>query len=236
LIISIKGFRDYDFLNISSIYRERLVYLCVAILFGIGKASRSTLTQVVSFCYLQLLLHRDASTTLICISILLVLVSGEYLKTTSSSILEVILFKWMLGNCIFFASGNSHAIATVDISGAYTGLLEYNQLIVIILCVVITYAGPLLACAGIMSNMASSPNPQKTSQTVRAAVYILQVCCIVRVTLATIVFITMRTHLFVWTVFAPKWTYEAVMFLVSIPCSYLIIWTAPSQPNRSNKK
>jgi len=41
---------------------------------------------------------------------------------------------------------------------------------------------------------------------------VFQCACSLRLVVATAVLVAMRTHLFVWSVFAPKWMYEAMVF------------------------
>lgn len=57
---------------------------------------------------------------------------------------EALLVQTVLAQAAYFAFGNSNSLATIDISGAYTGLTAYNEAAVALLTLLVGYSGPLL--------------------------------------------------------------------------------------------
>jgi len=68
------------------------------------------------------------------------------MASSSNSALLALIFS-TVGQAAWFCFGNSNALSTIDISGAYTGLVEYNQVVVAILVYSICYTGPLVVAA-----------------------------------------------------------------------------------------
>jgi hypothetical protein len=154
----------------------------------------------------------------------------------------VSLALWAAGQAAFFATGNSHTVSTIDISGAYTGLLEYNQWIVGGLTGVITFSGPLLAADQIARllcfvgessavtklrsdnsrerSLAGQGARAEASQAVASGLFLYQS---LRLLVTSIVLVLMRAHLFVWSVFAPKWAYEVLQHLTAVLCCVALV-------------
>lgn len=134
----------------------------------------------------------------------------------------MLLSQWAVGQCVFFSLGNSHLMATVDISGAYTGLSDYNATVVALLTALITFSGQVMALtrAGVEMRMGMEQGADTGMHKVpggRASAFaVFQFCAATRIFVATAVLAAMRTHLFVWTVWAPKWALELLLFGVSV--------------------
>lgn len=120
--------------------------------------------------------------------------------------LEVIVTMILLQYSSFYALGGTNAISSVDLSNAYNGVSGYNVLAVGILTFVSNWAGPIwwasaTACV-IRSNMpsvASSPHLDYFGTLTlfsSAGVLATMGACTV-----------LREHLFIWTVFSPKYLY-----------------------------
>jgi len=120
--------------------------------------------------------------------------------------LELLITMLLLQYSSFFAFGGTNAISSVDLSNAYNGVGGYNVLAVGILTFVSNWAGPVwwasaTACV-LQSNTTSTPEESRFDalgvQTIFACVGVLAV-----MTACTV----LREHLFIWTVFSPKYLY-----------------------------
>jgi len=169
---------------------------------------------------LFLVLHRSSSVGVLVLADIILRSVDSLSDMTRTSYIEKLLSMWILGQCFFFALGNSHLVSTVDMSGAYTGLNEYHFLVVSSLTLLITFTGPLLAMSHCFLSVRS--DIYFNSRSWEMAFHILQFVAACRVTFSSIVIILMQTHLFVWTVFAPKWIYEFFSFLLVITLFILL--------------
>jgi ethanolaminephosphotransferase len=132
----------------------------------------------------------------------------------------VLTFIW-LGKSSWFSLANSNSLATIDISGAYTGLASYNEAVVAVLTFVIGYSGPIyffVACVVCLIQRQRTicvleKHPERTF--LRRVVWdLLRVPTIelllrsLSLLVFNIIITAMRYHLFIWTVFSPKYFYE----------------------------
>ncbi|GMR38339.1 hypothetical protein PMAYCL1PPCAC_08534, partial [Pristionchus mayeri] len=109
----------------------------------------------------------------------------------------------------FFYTGGGNSLATVDIAVGYAGLSEYQEWIVGTQIVLNSYAPCLSVLAGFMSDVDSSHSVHNLSREwmMRRAVSLLG--C----QLSLLVF---RSHLFVWSVFAPRFLFEAAHLTMTL--------------------
>lgn len=117
-----------------------------------------------------------------------------------------------------FALGNSNSLATIDVAGAFLGVSNYSTLFSGILMFIITYASPTLLLLSMVMyisiknlDIAASTQNADSGHVLKM---ILGLPCLVSLTVNsilliayTIVLILMRNHLFVWSVFSPKYLY-----------------------------
>jgi ethanolaminephosphotransferase len=184
--------------------RARAAYACVGALALCGRA-------LAALELLMLLLHRPGQAGLLLLGAL----AQRQVGSLANSPPAALLAHWLLGQCLFFALGNSHLVSTVDIAGAYTGLSGYSQAPVGALAAVILLSGPLQALAHAAAAPARSPAP---------APHMLAATAAARLALASAVLVALRHHLFVWSVFAPKWIYEAALWaLQAAACAALML-------------
>jgi len=122
---------------------------------------------------------------------------------------------YALGKCGFFALGNSHLISTVDVAGAFAGATEFSPLVPIFLWIV-TYSGQILTtlvlCCG---HGASYSSP--------VVLFAIAATSGTGILTSSLVLLAMRHHLFVWSVFAPRFCYEAVSSLTYVALLSVII-------------
>ncbi|KAL4801733.1 alkaline-phosphatase-like protein [Aspergillus unguis] len=102
----------------------------------------------------------------------------------------------------FFAFGGSNAISSVDLSNAYNGIGNYNIILVGILTYVGNWAGSIWWVSStiiLRSRRAPEQNHAHiTLLTFHAAATLISVM---------VACTALRTHLFIWTVFSPKYLY-----------------------------
>jgi ethanolaminephosphotransferase len=143
----------------------------------------------------------------------------------------------ILGQASFFALGNSNAISSIDLSNAYNGVTNYNVAMVGILLFLSNWAGPVWWAVGGLSLAADADAKRRehsrdrsrkereapasvTREPVAAksigdegdsfeTSFALMTLFVTGSLVAIMVACTMlRTHLFIWTVFSPKYLYS----------------------------
>lgn len=102
----------------------------------------------------------------------------------------------------FFAFGGSNAISSVDLSSAFNGIGSYNIILVGLLTFVGNWAGPIWWVSATRLLRTSRTWTEKqghisllTFHAATALLCVMAACA------------TLRTHLFIWTVFSPKFLY-----------------------------
>ena len=111
----------------------------------------------------------------------------------------------LLQHFAYFAYGGSYAISSIDISNAYNGVSSYNVTAVGVLTFISNWAGPIWWSIGISTVMAKYFDDDWRPFT-------KQLCALTIFASASAASIMMactllRTHLFIWTVFSPKYLY-----------------------------
>ena len=133
----------------------------------------------------------------------------KYLQSLNLTPVDLTTSSVLLQYASFFALGGSNAISSVDLSSAYNGVSGFNFIAVGVLTFVGNWAGPMfwtsstvllfLAREGGKSRWAvAAYRPHVAALTAFAAcsvAFVMAACTI------------LRTHLFVWTVFSPKYLY-----------------------------
>jgi ethanolaminephosphotransferase len=151
-------------------------------------------------------------------------VQAKILSAMNLESIEVTVTTLILQYMTFFEFGGSNAISSVDLSSAYNGIESYSVVLVGILTFVSNWAGPIWWAS--MSNLLHqrrtsgihSPAAVSTFHIAASLVSVMAACT------------ALRTHLFIWTVFSPKYLYTiawaignhvAVNLLGGIGLSYL---------------
>lgn len=117
----------------------------------------------------------------------------------------------------FFAFGGSNAISSIDLSSAYNGVRDYNVLVVGVLTFVGNWAGPLWWASAttklLLQRDRRDPKPDLfhhltllTLFAVTSLLFVMLACS------------ALRTHLFIWTVFSPKYLYIMAWCLAQHLC------------------
>lgn len=116
--------------------------------------------------------------------------------------IEVTITSLLSQNMAFFAFGGSNSIASVDLSSAYNGVGSYSVVLVGILTYVGNWAGPIWWVSAARQLRRGATRAERLEHiallTFHAAASVVSVMAACTV---------LRSHLFIWTVFSPKYLY-----------------------------
>jgi ethanolaminephosphotransferase len=164
---------------------------------------------------------------------------------------QITITTLLLGYTSFFAMGNSNAISSIDLSNAYNGVSGYNVLAVGILVFASNWAGPIwwsvtglkmLAHIDLLPKLQPEEKRPKREWVAKELDHLLpsgskaiekqdgsfsnHITLLTLFTSASVLAVMvactlLRTHLFIWTVFSPKYLYAmawslAFHFFISI--------------------
>ena len=139
---------------------------------------------------------------------------------------NLIVMEW-IGKCFFYALGNSHLVATIDIAGAYNGLSSYNPFVCGSLVWILVETAPLMTMLVALSMYEHDVRKAKTTIS-GGCVFVVSLCSI-EMLVRSVILLAMQNHLFIWTVFAPKFFYEVSKTLVRSLCVIISILLAGFQ-------
>ncbi|KAL6225089.1 hypothetical protein ACLB2K_003941 [Fragaria x ananassa] len=172
------------------------------------------------WCLLQLLLQLTVNSMPILLLLVQTLASMMYISYNGrhhKQWVEVSAF-YFLGMAGHYALGNSNSLATIDVAGAFIGISSHSTVLSGILMFIITYASPMLFILSMVMYISLkdtsyfvSPSDADSRQLLKM---IIGFPCLVPLglnsillTVFTIVLLVMRNHLFIWSVFYPKYIY-----------------------------
>ncbi|CAL9001848.1 unnamed protein product [Prunus brigantina] len=177
-------------------------------------------TYISCWCILQLLLQQTINS--MPILLLLVQIFASMLYFSYSALhhkpwVEVAAF-YFLGMAGHFALGNSNSLATIDVAGAFIGISSHSTVLSGILMFMITYASPILFILSMVMYISVKetsylPSPFSADSTELLKIMLGFPCLVplglnsILLTAYTIILLLMRNHLFVWSVFSPKYIY-----------------------------
>ncbi|KAF4120292.1 ethanolamine phosphate transferase 2 subunit G [Geosmithia morbida] len=129
------------------------------------------------------------------------------LEMATPSVTEITITSVLLQFTTFFAYGGSNAISSVDLSSAYNGVGSFSVFTVGILTLISNWAAPIFWTSG--ANLLLLHRYRLGNQRVFARHLVL----LTTFTATTTAFVmaactVLRTHLFIWTVFSPKYLYS----------------------------
>nr|XP_011457654.1 PREDICTED: GPI ethanolamine phosphate transferase 2 [Fragaria vesca subsp. vesca] len=172
------------------------------------------------WCLLQLLLQQTVNSMPILLLLVQTLASMMYFSYNGrhhKQWVEVSAF-YFLGMAGHYALGNSNSLATIDVAGAFIGISSHSTVLSGILMFIITYASPMLFILSMVMYISLkdtsyfiSPSDADSRQLLKM---IIGFPCLVPLgldsillTVYTIVLLVMRNHLYIWSVFSPKYIY-----------------------------
>lgn len=121
--------------------------------------------------------------------------------------MEITTTSLLLQYMSFFAFGGSNAISSVDLSSAYNGVSGYNVLAVGILTFVSNWAGPVFWTSA-TNVMLLRLHRQGQRNLLKQHLAMLTVFVTASLFFVMAACTLLRTHLFIWTVFSPKYLYS----------------------------
>ncbi|KAG6647002.1 GPI ethanolamine phosphate transferase 2 isoform X1 [Carya illinoinensis] len=177
-------------------------------------------TYIGYWCLLQLMLQQPVNAVpilLILMQILASMIYSSYSGLHQKQWVEIAAF-YYLGMAGHFALGNSNSLATIDVAGAFIGMSSYSTLLSGILMFIITYASPILFLISMVMYISVKDTSYLLITQSADSGYLLKIMlalpCLVPMgvnsillTAYTILLLLMRNHLFVWSVFSPKYLY-----------------------------
>ncbi|KKZ64982.1 hypothetical protein EMCG_09108 [[Emmonsia] crescens] len=126
---------------------------------------------------------------------------------------EITITSLILQYATFFAMGGSNSIASIDLSNAYNGISDYNVVLVGALTFIGNWAGPIW---WVFSTNSLFISDGRTSVGSRRRNHLALLTFFVTTSLLAVMVActVLRTHLFIWTVFSPKFLYSMAWSLV----------------------
>ncbi|KAL1960008.1 hypothetical protein VTO42DRAFT_676 [Malbranchea cinnamomea] len=124
---------------------------------------------------------------------------------------EITITSLLMQYTTFFALGGSNSIASIDLSNAYNAVSSYNIVIVAILTYISNWAGPIWWVSATYALYYSKRRPSASAPTDH--LQILTLFASMSVLSVMLACYLLRTHLFIWTVFSPKFLYSAAWTL-----------------------
>ena len=151
----------------------------------------------------------------------------EALRSLKLNPNEITLTIIVLQYTSFFAFGGSNAISSIDLSNAYNGISGYNAAAVGLLTFCGNWAGPLLWTS-------AQPLIDREYHGRRKESLVRHLALLTTFTATNILFTmlactALRRHLFIWTVFSPKYIYTIAWSIgqhlcVNVGYGSLAIW------------
>ena len=144
------------------------------------------------------------------------------------SLTEISVTSLLFQYLSFFALGGSNAISSVDLSNAYNGVAGYNVVAVGILTFVSNWAGPIWWTSAtnllLLQRYREGRSDALVHHLVLQTVFVTTSLVFVMVACSML-----RTHLFIWTVFSPKYLFSmawslAQHILINVVCGSLLFW------------
>ncbi|KAG5947831.1 hypothetical protein E4U60_002608 [Claviceps pazoutovae] len=138
----------------------------------------------------------------------------QCLASSNLTVTEISTTSILLQYVSFFASGGSNAISSVDLSSAYNGVRDFNIVAVGVLTFISNWAVPIF---WVFATNVLLIQQHKQGQSQRPVLQLHLVLLTVFATTSTASVMAacaaLRTHLFIWTVFSPKYLYCAAWTL-----------------------
>ncbi|KAL5208092.1 hypothetical protein ABZP36_032527 [Zizania latifolia] len=202
------------------------------------------ITYAAFWCLLQLLLQQPINAIPLLLIFLQMISSIIHFSTDTSlhkKWVQIVAMQF-LGLSGHFGLGNTNSLASIDVAGAFIGISSYSTVLSGILMFIITYGSPLLLYLGMVvySSIISSDGISTTEQLKWSCILdkMITLPCLlpllvnsIALTSYTIVLLFMRNHLFVWSVFSPKYLYVcaatvctyAGVFVLAVTAVYIVI-------------
>lgn len=150
------------------------------------------------------------------------------LQSIRLSVSEITITSILLQFVSFFAYGGSNAISSVDLSSAYNGIGGFNVIAVGLLTLISNWAGPIFWTSA--TNLLLLERYRQGEKYVFARhLGLLTIFTTVSMASVMAACTVLRTHLFIWTVFSPKFLYCMAWslgqhLLINVGLGGLLFW------------
>ncbi|KAF4634614.1 hypothetical protein G7Y89_g3507 [Cudoniella acicularis] len=197
--------------GVSLVTRARIIFMAIGItlFYTIGSSfsqKRPNFTMRTIHNLLTLFLITQSRATNI--PLLLVFEIQFYLlNRLDLSPIEITTTSLLLQYASFFASGGSNAISSIDLSSAYNGVSGYNVLAVGTLTFSSNWIGPIFWTSA-TNLMLLHLKSQGMKDLLHQHLALLTVFITASLFFVMAACTLLRTHLFIWTVFSPKYLYS----------------------------
>lgn len=183
-----------------------LAVACVLFFIATGNRVSKRVTAVGTLHHLYTLLAMTQSRATNIPLFFLFDVLFKFLSAQGLSLTELSTTSLLLQYMSFFASGGTNAISSVDLSSAYNGVRNFDVFTVGILTFIGNWAGPIYWVTA--TNVLLLRKRKAGEKDVyRRHVTLLTVFAASSVAFVMAACTALRTHLFIWTVFSPKYLY-----------------------------
>lgn len=161
-------------------------------------------------------------------------VQAYFLEAFDLSATERSLTSILLQHVSYFALGGSNAISSVDLSNAYNGVTGYNVTVVGVLTFISNWAGPVWWTSATMLSQSRRLSEVQRRHDHLQHISLVSLFAAGRVLFVMIACTILRTHLFIWTVFSPKYLYVLAWnvgqhLLVDLLYGTAMLWTSSCQ-------
>lgn len=152
-----------------------------------------------------------------------------FLSTADLSPPDLTISLLLLQHASYFAFGGSNAISSVDLSSAYNGVSDFNFFAVAVLIFVGNWAAPIYFSSATTVLLLRARRRQGEGPVFARHAGMLTVFVAWSVLFMMVACTVLRTHLFIWTVFSPKYLYSMAWSLghhlgVNLACGGLLYW------------
>ncbi|KAJ5598271.1 Alkaline phosphatase-like alpha/beta/alpha [Penicillium hordei] len=188
--------------SLSLVLHARLVFcgLALVVLLALfGKRSRVPRGHDTFHEALHIFLMTQSRATNVPLFLLFRIQSG-ILSSMNLTGIEVTITTLIFQYMTFFAFGGSNAISSVDLASGYNGIDSYSVVLVGVLTFASNWAGPIW-----WASQSHRLRPKKPEQDPSALLTFHVAMSLISVMAACT---ALRTHLFIWTVFSPKYLYS----------------------------
>lgn len=156
------------------------------------------------------------------------------LQSLNLSIAQITTSSILLQYASFFAFGGSNAISSVDLSSAYNGISSFNVVAVGFLTLISNWAGPIYWTSATNLLLLQRRRADAEAGRGSAGVFKIHIAILTAFAASSVAFVmaactALRTHLFIWTVFSPKYLYCMAWslgqhLLINIGLGGLLFW------------
>ncbi|XP_047152506.1 GPI ethanolamine phosphate transferase 2 isoform X1 [Vigna umbellata] len=211
------------------------------------------------WCLLQLLLQQSINAMPVLLLFIQFLASMLTFSSSGSCHKQwvEITALYYLGMAGHFALGNSNTLATIDVAGAFIGISSHSTFLSGLLMFIITYASPMLFFLSMVLYISVKaiiyPLVIRNGNSGEILKTLLGFPCLVPLTINsvlltvyTIVLLLMRNHLFIWSVFSPKYLYVcaatacvyigAIIVVATVIYTYIVLFWLRKSFSLSSKE